>query len=91
MAVLKHTKAMDFEQPELPGDNSSTAVEYAAHSCYWLVVVVVMCPSKAWNGAAAVSQQGLGWSRWRWLLLLLSVPARLGWGAGCRISLSTQL
>ena len=96
MAVLKtyNTKVMGFEQltGELPGDSSSTAAEYAAHSCLLVVVVVLVpCPSTAWSGAAAVSQQGLGWSKWWWLLpLLLSAPARLGWGAGCRVSLWTQ-
>ena len=69
MAVLKtyNTKVMGFEQltGELPGDSSSTAAEYAAHSCLLVVVVVLVpCPSTAWSGAAAVSQQGLGWNRW---------------------------
>ena len=65
MAVLKtyNTKVMGFEQltGELPGDSSSTAAEYAAHSCLLVVVVVLVpCPSTAWSGAAAVSQQSLG-------------------------------
>ena len=62
MAVLKTCEGHGFGATgELPGDSSSTAAEYAAHSYCWLVVVVVLvlCPSTAWSGAAAVSQQGL--------------------------------
>ena len=63
---------MGFEQLE-SCQETAAAAEYMAHSCCWLVVVLVLvlCPSTALSGAAAVSQKGLGWSRWWWLLLLL--------------------